>query len=45
MLAEQTTAAQAAIMAAFGEYRTRPGKVGLIEPILPATRSLPYLRR
>ncbi len=35
MLAEQTVAAQAAIMAAFGEYRTKPGKTGLIEPILP----------
>ena len=35
MLAEQTTAAQATIMAAFGEHRTRPGKADLIEPDLP----------
>jgi len=35
MLAEQTTAAQAAIMAAFEEYRSKPGKADLIEPVLP----------
>jgi hypothetical protein len=35
MLAEQTTAEQAAARASFGEYRTRPGKADLIEPILP----------
>ena len=35
MLAGQITAAQATIMAAFEEYRARPGKADLIEPILP----------
>ena len=35
MLAKQITAAQAAIVAAFGEYRTRPGKADLMEPVLP----------
>jgi hypothetical protein len=36
MLAKETTAAQAAIMASFSEYRTRPGKSHLSEPNLPA---------
>ena len=35
MLAKQITAAQATIVAAFGEYRTKPGKADLIEPVLP----------
>jgi hypothetical protein len=35
MLAGQTTAAQAAIMAAFEEHRSKPGKADLIEPVLP----------
>lgn len=35
MLAKQTTAAQAAILASFSEYRTRPGKSDLSEPNLP----------
>lgn len=35
MLAEQTIAAQAAIMGAFEEHRSKPGKSGLIEPVLP----------
>ena len=35
MLAKQTTAAQATVLAAFSEYRARPGKSGLIEPNLP----------
>jgi hypothetical protein len=35
MLAEQVTAAQAVIMAAFEEYRAQPGKAGLMEPDLP----------
>ena len=35
MLAEQTAAAQATIMAAFEEYRPKPGKADLIEPVLP----------
>jgi hypothetical protein len=34
MLAEQTTAAQAAIMAAFEEHRAKPGKAALIPPVL-----------
>jgi hypothetical protein len=35
MLARQTTAAQAAIMTAFEEHRSEPGKADLIEPVLP----------
>jgi hypothetical protein len=35
MLAEQVNAAQATIMAAFEEYRARPGKADLMEPNLP----------
>jgi len=35
MLAKQITAAQATVMAAFEEYRSKPGKADLIEPILP----------
>jgi hypothetical protein len=35
MLAGQTTAAQAAIMTAFEEHRSKPGKADLIEPVLP----------
>lgn len=35
MLAKLTTAAQTTIMAAFEEYRTRPGKGRLTEPKLP----------
>jgi len=35
MLAKQTTAAQATVMAAFEEYRSKPGKADLMEPILP----------
>jgi hypothetical protein len=35
MLAKQTTAAQATVMAAFEEHRSKPGKADLIEPILP----------
>ena len=36
MLARQTTVSQAAIMAAFEDYRAKPGKTDLIEPVLPA---------
>lgn len=35
LLAERTTVAQATIMAAFEEYRGRPGKGELVEPVLP----------
>jgi hypothetical protein len=35
MLAEQVIAAQAAIMAAFEDYRAQPGKANLMEPNLP----------
>jgi hypothetical protein len=35
MLAGQTIAAQAAIMAAFEEHRSKPGKADLIAPVLP----------
>jgi hypothetical protein len=35
MLAGQVTAVQAAIMAAFRAHRSKPGKAGLIEPVLP----------
>lgn len=35
MLAEQTTFAQAAIMAAFEEYHRKPGKADLVEPVVP----------
>jgi hypothetical protein len=35
MLARQTTAAQAVIMTAFEEHHSKPGKAGLIEPVLP----------
>jgi hypothetical protein len=35
MLAKQTTVGQAAIMTAFEEYRTKPGKADLTEPVLP----------
>jgi hypothetical protein len=35
MLAKQITAAQATVMAAFEEYRSKPGKADLMEPILP----------
>jgi hypothetical protein len=35
MLARQTTVAQAAIMTAFEEHRSKPGKADLIEPVLP----------
>lgn len=35
MLAKETTAAQATVLTAFSEYRTRPGKSDLIEPNLP----------
>jgi hypothetical protein len=35
MLAEETTAAQATIMAAFEGHRSEPGKADLIEPVLP----------
>lgn len=35
MLAKETTAAQATVLAAFSEYRTRPGKFDLVEPNLP----------
>jgi hypothetical protein len=35
MLAKQTTAAQATVLACFNEYRTRPGKSDLSEPDLP----------
>jgi hypothetical protein len=34
MLAEQTTVAQATLMAAFEAYRSRPGKSELVEPVL-----------
>lgn len=41
MLAKLTTAAQATVMAAFEEYRTRPGKAGLTEPnLLPVPEPL-----
>lgn len=36
MLAKETTAAQAIVLASFSEYRARPGKSSLIEPNLPA---------
>jgi hypothetical protein len=36
MLAEQTTLAQATLMAAFEEYRSKPGKGELVEPVLSA---------
>lgn len=36
MLAELTNVAQATIMAAFEEYRARPGKAALMEPNLPS---------
>jgi hypothetical protein len=35
MFAEQVTAAQVTIMAAFEEYRAQPGKANLMEPNLP----------
>jgi hypothetical protein len=35
ILAQQITLAQAAIMAAFEEYRRKPGKADLVEPVLP----------
>jgi hypothetical protein len=35
MLAKETTAAQATVLAAFSKYRTRPGKSDLSEPNLP----------
>ena len=34
-LAEQTTSAQEALMAAFAEYAAKPGKADLMEPMLP----------
>jgi hypothetical protein len=34
MLAEQTTVAQVSLMAAFEEYRSKPGKGELVEPVL-----------
>ena len=36
MLARQTTVGQAAIMAAFEKYRTKPGKADSTEPPVPA---------
>lgn len=35
ILARQSTAAQAIVLTAFGEYRARPGKSNLSEPYLP----------
>lgn len=35
MLADETMAAQNAVMAAFEAYRATPGKAGLMEPLLP----------
>jgi hypothetical protein len=35
MLAEQTSAAQASLMTALTEYRSKPGKADLTEPTLP----------
>lgn len=36
MLAQQTTIAQASLMAAFEEHRSKPGQGELVEPVLPA---------
>ena len=35
ILAEESTATQATIIAAFKEHRSKPGKADLIEPVLP----------
>lgn len=35
LLAHQTATAQATIMAAFEEHRSKPGKADLIEPVMP----------
>lgn len=41
MLAKETTAAQATVLAAFNEYRSKPGKSGLSEPnLLPVPSPL-----